>query len=237
MNKRVFFLILFSALSITFSSGQKNNKNITITGIVLDVARDPIVNAIIMIDDKKTSSVTDSRGYYKIKVRPDAVKIGIFTFANGLSEETISGRRRINLTTRTLSSVNQGDYNTVAEEEEINIGYGTIKKKNLTNSVSKIDGTNKRYASYNSIYDMIRGEIAGVQVQGKSIKIQGANSYYLSTEPLIVVDGINVSSIDDIQPQIVKSIEVLKGSSAAIYGSRGANGVILITLIGAPVMK
>jgi TonB-dependent SusC/RagA subfamily outer membrane receptor len=80
---------------------------------------------------------------------------------------------------------------------------------------------------------MIRGEVPGVQVSGTSIRIQGASSLMLSTEPLFVVDGMVVNSIGDIQPFTVKSIEILKGSSAAIYGSRGANGVILINLVGA----
>jgi len=80
---------------------------------------------------------------------------------------------------------------------------------------------------------MIKGQIPGVDVSGSSIRIQGANSFMGSTEPLLVVDGMTVQSIEDISPREVKSIEVLKGSSAAIYGSRGANGVILITLKGA----
>jgi TonB-dependent SusC/RagA subfamily outer membrane receptor len=103
----------------------------------------------------------------------------------------------------------------------------------MTTNVSKIDGTNPKYASYRTIYDMLRGEVPGVQVNGTSIKIQGASSLMLSTEPLFVVDGITVNSIDDIQPVTVKSIQVLKGSSASIYGSRGANGVILIDLVKA----
>jgi len=102
----------------------------------------------------------------------------------------------------------------------------------MTGTVNKIDGTNPKYASYRNIYDMIRGEVAGVQVMGNSIRIQGVGSLNLSTEPLYVVDGMVVSSIAEIQPYNVKSIEILKGSSASIYGSRGANGVILIKLIG-----
>jgi len=102
--------------------------------------------------------------------------------------------------------------------------------------VSKIDGTNNRYAGYTNVYDMLRGQ-PGVQVSGTSIKIQGASSFMASTEPLIVVDGSPVSNIDHIQPSQVKSIEILKGSSATIYGSRGANGVILITLISAKDFK
>ena len=98
-------------------------------------------------------------------------------------------------------------------------------------------GANDKYASYQNIYDMIRGEIPGVQVNGKSILIQGPSSINLSTEPLLVVDGITVSSIDDISPTMVKSIEVLKGAAASVYGSRGSNGVILISLRGSPERK
>jgi TonB-dependent SusC/RagA subfamily outer membrane receptor len=76
---------------------------------------------------------------------------------------------------------------------------------------------------------MIRGEVPGVEVNGKTIRIRDAFSFYLNTEPLLVIDGMNVPSLDDISPFDVKSIEVLKGAAASVYGSRGANGVILIT--------
>ena len=114
--------------------------------------------------------------------------------------------------------------------EDINVGYGSVKKKDLTQPVSKMDVKNSKYASYTNIYQMLSGEVPGVRVNGTSIIIQGASSFNSSTEPLFVVDGIPRESIDDIPPQMVKSIEVLKGTSASIYGTRGANGVILIYL-------
>ena len=82
---------------------------------------------------------------------------------------------------------------------------------------------------YQDIYDMIRGRIAGVEMSGRSIKVRGTNSLFVSTEPLFVVDGVIVSRVDDIAPETVKSIEVLKGPDATAYGTRGSNGVILIT--------
>jgi TonB-dependent SusC/RagA subfamily outer membrane receptor len=116
-------------------------------------------------------------------------------------------------------------------EEEVNVGYGKVKKKELVTPVTKLDGEKQKFV-YKDIYDMLR-TMPGVQVSGKSIKIQGAESFMSSTEPLLVVDGMTVTTIDDIMPESVKSIDILKGSSASIYGSRGANGVILITLKGA----
>ena len=122
-------------------------------------------------------------------------------------------------------------------EEDINVGYGSVKKKDLTQSVNKLDGGNTRFASYTNIYEMIKGEFPGVKVIGKSINIQGSFSLYSSTEPLFVVDGVPRESIDNVPPHMVKSIEVLKGASATIYGTRGACGVILITLTGANDIK
>lgn len=119
----------------------------------------------------------------------------------------------------------------------VNVGYDNVKKKDMTTTVNQIDGQNNKYASYQNIYDMIRGEVPGVQVNGKTITIRGQASINLSTEPLLVVEGMAVNSIDDISPQAVKSIEILKGSSASIYGSRGSNGVILIYLKGATEKK
>jgi TonB-dependent SusC/RagA subfamily outer membrane receptor len=147
-------------------------------------------------------------------------------------EEEINGRRRINFTFEGTVPDQVGK-KADPNDDLVDIGYGKVKKRDLTTPVNKLDATQSKYASYRNIYDMIRGELPGVQVNGRSIRIQGINSMTLSTEPLFVVDGQPVTTIDDIQPFTVKSIQVLKGSSASIYGSRGANGVILINLKGA----
>ncbi len=115
----------------------------------------------------------------------------------------------------------------------VNIGYGKVKKKDLTTPTGQIDGREHKYDSYTNIYDMIRGEVPGVQVIGTQVLIRGTSSINSSNDPLLVVDGMSVSSIDNISPREVKSISVLKGSDAAIYGTRAAGGVILIDLKGA----
>lgn len=232
MKTRIIFCLILAMISFNISSGQKAGKKIKITGHVVDGTLAPVVNAIVIVDGEKTNIVTDQKGHFKLKVKPGSSKIGILTMTNGVLEEPIDGRATYNFAfegsvpIQAHSRVDPGD-------ETIDIGYGNVKRKSMTGNVSKIDGTNPKYASYRSIYDMIRGEVPGVQVTGTSIKIQGASSLMLSTEPLFVVDGMVVNSIGDIQPYTVKSIQILKGSSAAIYGSRGANGVILIKLIGA----
>jgi len=239
MKLRVVFILLFSIVLGLALSAQKSNKKITISGYVVDANYYPVADAIIMIDGSKTNSVTDHNGFYKVKANPSAQNISIITFKTGVGEEPlvldepINGIRRINFTF--AASIPRQIYNMTndSDEEEINIGYGTQKKKNLSIPVSKFDGTNTKYTSYNSIYNMLL-EVPGVQVKGNSILIQGAKSLYSSTEPLFVVDGITVNSIDYISPKWVKSIEVLKGPSASVYGSRGANGVILINLRSYP---
>ncbi|MBE3086556.1 MAG: TonB-dependent receptor plug domain-containing protein [Bacteroidetes bacterium] len=149
---------------------------------------------------------------------------------NGVREAIIEGRTTINFSLGgTASSQNNKQDNNEADKA-VNIGYGSVDPKNLTTQVNRLDVKDNKYASYSNIYEVLRGTVPGVQVSGKSIRIQGASSLMLSTEPLFVVDGIVVSSIDDIIPNQISSVEVLKGSSASIYGSRGANGVILINL-------
>ncbi len=233
MKPRILLLLLTAIFALNLSYSQKSGKKMTISGVVIDADMYPVVNAIIMVDEVKTDVTTNMKGAYKIRVKPDAEKIGVFTFLTGNVEESINGRTRINFNLDIIIPPLVKSNIKDAGDDEINVGYGTVKRRNLTSSVSKIDATNPKYASYNSIYDMIRGELPGVQVQGTSIRIHGTSSLMLSSEPLFVVDGVAVSSIADIRPQMVRSIEVLKGSSASIYGARGANGVILINLIGA----
>jgi len=230
MRTRIFLLIILAMVSFSMSPAQKSGKKIRISGHVVDGTMTPVVNAIVMVDGEKTNVTTDQKGMFRIKVKPSNSTIAIFTTPNGILEEKLDGRKTINFKFEGSVPVQIVENNPL--DEVVDIGYGSVSKRSMTGTVNKIDGTNPKYASYRNIYDMIRGEVAGVQVMGNSIRIQGVGSLNLSTEPLYVVDGMVVSSIAEIQPYNVKSIEILKGSSASIYGSRGANGVILIKLIG-----
>lgn len=211
--------------------GQKTGERMRITGSVVDGTDAPVANAIIMIDGERTGMLTDKKGKYRIKVRSQNKNIGVFTFTNGIMEEPLDGRNVINF--RFEGSVpDQLSDKTDPGDEVFDTGITTVKKKSITGSVGKIDGTKSKYASYNTVYEMIRGEIPGVTVNGTSILIRGTSSIIGSNEPLFVVDGVPVNTIDNIQPQMVRSIQVLKGSAASIYGVRGSNGVIVINLLG-----
>ncbi len=228
MKIKLFLLILLSALCITAVNAQKNNKKITITGTVLDASKKPIGNAIIMIDGQKTNSVTDENGNYKIKVKSTVTKIGIFTFGHGTAEEEISGRTQIDFNFGNSSSQKPADQTIAPGEQGVNTGYGVVKKKNLTTDVYRIDGTNKKYASNSNIADMIQREVPGCRINMGSVIIQDSKDLLGNLPALIIVDGVYMNSLPDIPPTSVKSIEVLKGTAAAIYGSRGSGGAIII---------
>jgi len=126
--------------------------------------------------------------------------------------------------------------NSITESAKVaDIGYGTIKVNNLTTSVSPVKIKHREIITYSNIYDYIRGRVPGVTVlkvgqNGGKIIIRGLGSINSSTDPLMLVDGVEVSDLSYINPSDVKSIDVLKdAASCAIYGARGANGVILIS--------
>lgn len=119
------------------------------------------------------------------------------------------------------------------QDEEINIGYGTVKRRHLTSSVSKVSAEENQMGAYSNIAEYLMGKVPGLTVyqEGDSYKymIRGISTLYGSTDPLFIVDGVEVDNIDTINPREVRSVEVLKDGAAAIYGTRGANGVIMIT--------
>lgn len=229
MKIKLVFLILLSVFSINSLSAQKTNKKITISGTVLNADKVPIVNAIVMIDDQKTNSITDAQGNYKIKVKPTASKIGFFTFGHGTFEDSIKGRTQIDIIFGVSRAQQTTDQGVAPGEQGVNTGYGSVKKKNLTTDVNSIDGTNKKYASYHSLSELVQREGgAGVRVNGNAVIIQDSKDLFGTVYALIVVDGVSMNELPDIPPTSVKSIEVLKGTASAIYGSRGYGGVIVI---------
>ena len=116
------------------------------------------------------------------------------------------------------------------DETAVNIGYGIVRKDDLTQSVSTVQVKENEMQGYRDIYDYLEGRVAGVEVTtDKRIVIRGVNTVNGSTDPLILVDGQEWQDISSLNPNDIKSIDVLKGSATAIYGLRGANGVIIIT--------
>jgi len=226
-------LVIFSLIISENIEGQRNSKKTIISGYVTDVNSQPVAGALILLDRQQTGVVTNRKGFYRIRIAPDTRMIGVYSDLNGSTETTADGGPAINFILYGSFAIQGLIIEVPRGEEMINIGYGKIRKKDLTNPTGQVDGRGHKYDSYASIYDMIRGEVPGVQVVGKQVLIRGLSSLNSSNDPLLVVDGMPVSSIDDISPREVKSISVLKGPDASIYGTRAAGGVILIDLKGA----
>ena len=204
-------------------SQQQQKKNIT--GIIVDAAGVPVIGANIIEVGTTNGTVTDADGKFSLMVDNNA-RIRV-TYI-GYVEQLIDTKWKNNFEIRLLED-------TQALEELVVIGYGTVKKKDLTGSVSSVSPRDFRAQPVQGISEMIADRVAGVMVTqtngdasaSTKIRIRGSNSLNGSNDPLYIVDGVPMGSYS---PSDVESIEVLKDASAtAIYGSRGANGVVLIT--------
>jgi hypothetical protein len=209
-------IILVFCIPLTSNSqksNSKDNKKFWINGVITTADRIPVTDAQIFIDSIYTNRGTDYQGNYKVNVKQGAKKIFAYSPKFGFSESDINGQSTINLTLNVKTeSLPQ---------------FITKNKVYLEGKKPKV----KKVNIYTDIYQMIRQEVPGVLVSGRSIVVQQPNSFLGSTTPLFIVDGHIVPSLDYINPQEVKTIRLLKGSEATIYGTEGANGVISITLI------
>lgn len=128
-----------------------------------------------------------------------------------------------------------------AEGDPVDVGYGSVDKEKLSYSVSSMQMAEEESVVYTNMYDYLRGKVPGVYVGPEntmsSIVIRGVGTINGSTTPLVLLDGVEISDLDAVTPYDVHSVSVLKDSSAAIYGFKGANGVILITTKGAYQQK
>jgi len=207
-----------------------NQTDRVVTGKITDEAGEAIIGASVMVKGTSKGTSTNADGEFSLEV-PAGATLSI-TYLGYLSQEIAVGNQRvINVT---LAE------DTKALEEVVVIGYGTIKKSDLTGAVSKISTDELTQLSTIDIGQAIAGRAAGVDVvsnsgqpgSGNKIRIRGYGTIN-SSDPLYIVDGFPASSIDFISPQDIESLEILKDASAtAIYGSRGANGVILIKTKG-----
>jgi TonB-dependent SusC/RagA subfamily outer membrane receptor len=230
MRSYLFLILLLSFTIVDTSFGQKGNKKITITGMVTDSRNRPLSGALLMVDGVNTGIATGDDGYYRLRVKPDADSVTVVTFTYGIITLPIANRNTINF----IMGGTREDEKITADkpqvDKKVDIGYGNINQKEVLTQVNTVDARSHKYDSYKNIYEILKG-LPGVVVKGNSIQIQGPSSITSGTEPIYVVDGMVVESIDGISPAMVESVSVLKGASASIYGSRGANGAILITLI------
>ncbi|MEP5133095.1 TonB-dependent receptor plug domain-containing protein, partial [Nonlabens ulvanivorans] len=225
MRKILFIICLFILPAIAIAQDLKE-----VTGTVTSGADlEPILGATIQILNTNRASVTDLDGKFTIQAKPDDVLV-----VSSLGFKTVNvlvGDKNF------FEVIMQEDQETL--DQVIVVAYGKSSKSNLTNSVAQLKNENLDDLSYSGVADALKGKLAGVQITNTSgqvgeapqISIRGLSSITASSSPLIVVDGFPIEdALEFINPSSIKSIEVLKdASSAALYGSRGANGVILVT--------
>ena len=230
---KIFLLCLCLCTTSFLFAGKGKNDFIqlekTVSGLVLDAnTGNPLPGVTVQLDGTMNISATDKDGRYSIKV-PNDNAVLVFTFI-GYEKltEAVKGRTEINVT---LSSIARG------LEEVVVVAYGTTKKINLTGSVSSISAKDLENRPVTNVTSALQGTMAGVTVTQSngqpgrdvgSIRIRGIGTLN-NSNPMVVVDGV-VSSMSTINPEDIESISVLKdAASASIYGSRAANGVLLIT--------
>lgn len=199
----------------------------TVTGTVTDVSGEPIIGANIRIKGTTTGTITDIDGNFSIEAEPQSV-IEV-SYIGYLTQETVINNQK------SIRFLLKEDTKTL--DEVVVIGYGVQKKADLTGSVANINTEKLNTQSNANIGQALQGKIAGVDIvsqggapgSGTRIMVRGIGTLN-NASPLYIVDGMYMTSIDHINPNDIASIDVLKdASSAAIYGSRAANGVIIVT--------
>ncbi len=228
--RSVFLMALLCFLPF-LSSGNTNGEVFKpITGVVTSADDGlPLIGVAVAVKETSTGVVTDVNGAFSIDVAEGATLV--FSYTGFETQEVVVDSRS------TYNIVLKGDVALL--EEVVVVGYGTRKKSHNTGAISQIEGTDISAIQANRVDDALAGKLAGVLIQNQDgapgadpkIQIRAASSISGDSNPLIVVDGYPISgSLATVNPNDIESLEVLKdAASAAIYGSRGANGVILVT--------
>ncbi len=223
-NMRIVMLMLFASLSFNLSA-----QTITVTGNVIDSTGEPVIGAsVIEKGNTSNGTVTNLDGDYSLKVPSNATLV--FSYIGLKSAEVpVKGQTTVNVTLEEDSEV---------LDDVVVIGYATVAKRDLTGSVASVGAKQLESIPVSSASEALIGKLAGVSIattEGSpdadvKIRVRGGGSLSQDNSPLYIVDGFPVNSISDIAPTDIQSIDVLKdASSTAIYGARGANGVIIIT--------
>jgi len=227
-------MLLLLVLCVSASAGAQN---ITVSGTVTDGTGEPMIGATVQVDGTQNAIATDIDGNYTLKnVNPKATLL-VSYIGYKTQKVAVNGQSRIDITLVEDTEV---------LDEVVVVGYGTMKKSDLTGSVSSIGTEALNAKGAPSVLENLQGTTPGVNITkstgrtngGLNIEIRGQSSINSSTTPLYVVDGVVCSDIDFLNPQDIERIDVLKdASSTAIYGSRASAGVVMITTKGGANVK
>ena len=235
ISTRGWFTLLTLILTISLYA-----QNATLKGVIVDETDTPLIGATVQVKGTSTGSITDFDGNYTIKANKGAVIT--FSYIGYKTQEIkFTGQPTVNIK---MVPDNQ------TLDEVVVVGYGTMKRSDLTGSVASIAAKDVEGFKTSSVAGALGGQIAGVQITstdgtpgaGFSINIRGVGTLTGDSSPLYIVDGFEVDDIDYLSNSDIESIEILKdASSSAIYGARAANGVVLISTksgkIGKPIIN
>ena len=230
--RRVYSTFLLSMFCVlAFAQGKQ------ITGVIKDGTGEPMIGVNVLVKGTTNGTITDFDGKFAIS---DVKNSDVLTITY------------VGYVQQSIPVGNQTSFNIILKEdtetldEVVVIGYGTVKKRDLTGSVASVSNETLTANPVSDVSQALQGKLAGVSVTSQdgrpgaevSIRVRGGGSITQSNDPLFIVDGFPVSSISDIPADQIETIDVLKdASSTAIYGARGANGVILVTTKGAKTDK
>ena len=225
--KGCFTILLF--LGVLVGNEIIAQEGTTIKGVITEVSGEVMPGVNIIEKGTNNGVTTDFDGKFSIKVSKSNAVLVISYVGFETQEINVVGKSSINISLKP---------NLEALDEVVVIGYGTARKSDLTGSVVSVSGDDLKKQSISNVAEALTGRMAGVQVLSTEgspdaeikIRIRGGGSLTQDSSPLIIVDGFPVNSMSDVSPSDIESITVLKdASSTAIYGSRGANGVVIIT--------
>ena len=202
--------------------------SVKITGKVVDVQGEPVIGATVMEKGTTNGIITDVDGNFTLNVSPNR-KLQVSYVGYQTQEITIGSNRTLRITLKEDSEL---------LDEVVVVGYGTMKKSDLTGAVSSVSTQDLMRSGRTDAVGAMQGALPGVQIQRSNNKpggeynilIRGLNTISGSTSPLIVVDGVPGASLSNLNPDDIEKIDILKdASSTAIYGSRATNGVVMVT--------
>lgn len=215
--------LAFMAPAVVVQAG--NNANVLqqakaqpIKGVVVDEFNEPLMGVTIKVKGTQTGVITDLDGNFTINCAPGAILE--FSYVGYLTKSVkASDAKNVKM-----------DPDSNLLEEVVAIGFGTVKKRDVTGSVSSVKADQILQAPTSDVAASLQGRVTGLDVNAGELRIRGNRSINGSNDPLVIIDGVQGGSMSDLNPQDIESIDVLKdASSTAIYGSQGANGVIIIT--------
>lgn len=231
-------------VSAKVTARQKNRKETKVTGVVVDTQGNPVIGATVQVPGKNVGTATDLSGRFALTVdENDQLEISYIGY------QTVRTRARSNMSITLKDDLESLD-------EVVVVGYGTQRKRDLTGSITRLNGDDLKFDGVSSVSQALGGKAAGLYVRqnsaqpggGIDILVRGAGSVNAGNDPLYIVDGFPIAKLDQpnggdkkmdpgtqsilnfLNPNDIESIEVLKDASAtSIYGARAANGVVIIT--------